>query len=275
MNILEIAKAHNWNMPTVCPVCGSTLEINSSGVVFCPNKECEQKVLHKVGKMTSVWNVLEIGPSIIKDFVRAEKIKSNYEFLSKLGNPSLDEICGKNAEKIRRNFNKVLSSKMKTADFLAAFDLDGYGRRSIQSLVDAGFNLDQLINHTPKIVNDIANLKGWTIDSAIELISLIDENSEDIRKCYKLVAIEDKVETVEGKFNGLSFCFTGPNDYEPSEKRKLLEQKVAELGGKVDSVKAGLSILVSSETGTAKMVKAEKLGIKTITYEEFYKMMEA
>ena len=82
-------------------------------------------------------------------------------------------------------------------------------------------------------------------------------------------------EKKEGKFSGLSFCFTGPNDYEPSEKRKLLEEKVAQLGGTVESVKNGLSYLVSSETGTAKMVKAEKLGIATITYEEFYKMMEA
>lgn len=275
MNIVELAKTHKWNLPTVCPVCGATLEINSSGVVFCPNKECEQKVLHKIGKLTGVWNVLEIGPSIIKDFVRAEKIKSNYEFLTKLKNDSLDTICGKNAEKIRRNFDKIMSKPMKTADFVASFDLDGYGRRSIQSLVDAGFTLDKLLINTPENANAIAALKGWTIDSATELLGLIDENREDICKCYKLISLDDKVETVDGKFNGLSFCFTGSNDFKPEEKRKVLEQAVVDNGGKVDSVKAGLSFLVSSETGTAKMVKAEKLGIKTISYEEFYKMLEA
>lgn len=275
MNAAEYAKSHKWNMPTICPVCGTALEINESGVLFCPNPTCEQKVLHKIQKLTNIWNVLEIGPAIIKDFVEAENITSNYEFLTKLKNPSLDNVCGKNAEKIRRNFAKRMAEPFKTADFLASFDLDGYGRRSIQSLVDAGFDLQKLVNGL-NIIPEIANVYGWTENSAKELVGLIAENKEDIEKCYKLISIEDKAKVVEGgKFSGLSFCFTGSNDFKPEEKRKLLEEKVSELGGTVESVKKGLSYLVSSETGTAKMVKAEKLEIATITYEEFYKMMEA
>ncbi len=273
MTVLEIAKAHNWNMPTVCPVCGSPLEINSSGVLFCPNKICEQKVLHKIGKMTQVWNVLEIGPSIIKDFVEAENITSNFQFLDKLNNNSLDEICGKNADKIRANFKKVLAQPMTTANFLAAFDLDGYGRRSIQSLVDEGFTLSDLLLPENKFA--IGKIKGWTVESGAELIDLILENKEDILTVKNMVTISDVVETKVGKFTGLSFCFTGSNDFNPDEKRKVLEAKVAELGGTISSVKKGLSYLVSSETGTAKMIKAEKDGVPTITYEEFYKMLEA
>ncbi len=273
MNLLELAKAHNWNMPTKCPVCGANLEINNTGVVYCPNKDCEQKVLHKVIKLTQVWNVLEIGPSIVKNFVEAENIKSIYDFLTKLNNPSLDGICGKNAEKIRRNFAKVMSAPITTSNFIAAFDLDGYGRRSIQSLVDAGLEWTDLLD-TARI-SEVSNLKGWTKESAEELFNLIQESKEDILACSKLVTIQDKVAPTGGKFSGLSFCFTGSNDYKPEEKRKLLETKVVELGGTIESVKKGLSYLVSSETGTAKMVKASKDGVPTITYEQFYKMLDA
>lgn len=273
MNLLELAKAHNWNMPTKCPVCDADLEINTTGVVYCPNKECEQKVLHKIIKLTQVWNVLEIGPSIVKDFVEAENIKSIYDFLTKLKNPSLDEICGKNAEKIRHNFEKVMSAPITTSNFIAAFDLDGYGQKSIQSLVDAGLEWTDLLDVS--CVSKVSSLKCWTEESAKELFNLIQESNEDILACSKLVTIQDNATPVNGKFSGLSFCFTGSNDYKPEEKRKLLETKVIELGGTIGSVKKGLSYLVSSETGTAKMVKAAKDGIPTITYEQFYKMLEA
>ena len=269
----ELAKKYNWGLPTVCPCCGVNLEVNDSGEVFCPNDSCAKKIEHAIIKMSNKWNVLEIGPRIVEDFVKEANIKSLAQFLREIDSPILDNVAGKNAEKIRKNLKAAMSTKRTLANFISAFDIEDFGERRLQTLVDAGYNTIESFFEKAN-ARDISNIKGWTLDSGIKVLQALSEIKKDLLEVSKLCNIGEE-EKKEGKFSGLSFCFTGPNDYEPSEKRKLLEEKVAQLGGTVESVKNGLSYLVSSETGTAKMVKAEKLGIATITYEEFYKMMEA
>lgn len=271
----ELAKKYNWGLPTTCPCCGFDLEVNDSGEVFCPNDNCAKKVEHSILKMSNKWNVLEIGPRIVEDFVKEANIQSLAQFLREIDNPILDSIAGKNAEKIRKNIKAAMAKKRTLANFISAFDIEDFGERRLQTLVDAGYNTIESFFERAN-PRDISNIKGWTLESGIKVLQALQDIENDLREVAQLCNIgeEEKVE-VDGKLSGLSFCFTGSNDFKPEEKRKLLEEKVAKLGGAVESVKNGLSYLVSSETGTAKMVKAEKLGIATITYEEFYKMMEA
>lgn len=271
----ELAKKYNWGLPTVCPCCGSDLEVNDSGEVFCPNDNCAKKVEHSILKMSNKWNVLEIGPRIVEDFVKEAKIQSLAQFLREIDNPILDSIAGKNAEKIRKNIKAAMAKKRTIANFISAFDIEDFGERRLQTLVDAGYNTIESFFERAN-PRDISNIKGWTLESGIKVLQALQDIENDLREVAQLCNIgEEEKADVDGKLSGLSFCFTGSNDFKPEEKRKLLEEKVAKLGGAVESVKKGLSYLVSSETGTAKMVKAEKLGIATITYEEFYKMMEA
>lgn len=271
----ELTKKYNWGLPTTCPCCGFDLEVNDSGEVFCPNDNCAKKVEHSILKMSNKWNVLEIGPRIVEDFVKEAKIQSLAQFLREIDNPILDSIAGKNAEKIRKNIKAAMAKKRTLANFISAFDIEDFGERRLQTLVDAGYNTIESFFERAN-PRDISNIKGWTLESGIKVLQALQDIENDLREVAQLCNIgEEEKADVDGKLSGLSFCFTGSNDFKPEEKRKLLEEKVAKLGGAVESVKKGLSYLVSSETGTAKMVKAEKLGIATITYEEFYKMMEA
>lgn len=270
MNAVDIARKYNWNMPTVCPVCGATLEINESGELFCPNKECEQKVVHSIIKLSNKWNILELGPRIVEDFVNQAKIKSLAQFIKNIDSPILDEIAGKNAIKIRNNIKNALSAPRTTANFIAAFDIEGFGERKVQTLIDAGETLETLFKTSP---NQISKINGWTVDSGAKFLQGLNEIKDYVLEVAALCNISDEKEKIYGSLSGLSFCFTGANDFKPEEKRKLLEEKVEAAGGTIDSVKKGLSYLVSSETGTAKMVKAEKNSVKVISYEEFYKLL--
>jgi NAD-dependent DNA ligase len=38
------------NLPDSCPVCGGDLEVLENGMIRCINKNCEQKVAHKIEK---------------------------------------------------------------------------------------------------------------------------------------------------------------------------------------------------------------------------------
>ena len=268
MTIAQLNSKHTWNIPEVCPCCGKPTEVNESGMVFCSNKLCSQKVIHKIIKMTDVWKVQEFGEAIVTNLVKKANLTGLYDCIeATLDGTDLVEICGKNATKIIDNLNKVLKTPMPLERFLAAFDLEGFGESKIKLLVDAGYNtLDQFASLDPAAIGKV---NGWSEESASEFINLFNENKDDIMFTSHYVTIAEKA---TGSLSGLSFCFTGPDDFK-GEKRPALEAMIESMGATASSVKKGLSYLVSSEKGTGKMEKAEKLGIKIISYEDFYKLV--
>ena len=267
MTVAALAKKYKWNMPTVCPSCGADLQVDdSSGRVYCPEVSCPQKVEHKIMKMSNEWGVLGLGPAIIESLVTQVKIKSLSEFFDNVfGKKDLDAICGKNADKIRKNLTNILATPMTTAKFLAAFDLEGFGEKKIQTAVDAGWRITN-----PDI--RLGSVFGWTNESAFDFNSKVQYDIVDIKSLLVRVKIQDNQESGGGKLDGLSFCFTGAMEL----KRSDLEKMVIDNGGKVAGVSKTLSFLVCQDldTSSGKGEKARKLGVKMITPDEFLKMVE-
>lgn len=267
MTVAELCKKYNWNMPTVCPACGAALEVDeSSGRLFCPEVSCSQKVEHKIMKMANEWNILGLGPAIIADFVKNAKIKSLANFFDEVfSSNKLDSICGKNAEKIRKNLTVAVSKPMTTAKYLAAFDMEGFGEKKIQTAVDAGWRIND-----PDV--RLGDVRGWTNESALDFNSKVQYDIVDIKSLLLRVKINDEKDKVEGgRLTGLSFCFTGAMAY----KRADLEKMVVDNGGTVSSVNKTLSFLVQSDPNStsSKSEKAKKFGTKIISPEAFLKML--
>ena len=79
MTIAQLNSKHTWNIPEVCPCCGKPTEVNESGMVFCSNKLCSQKVIHKIIKMTDVWKVQEFGEAIVTNLVKKANLTGLYD----------------------------------------------------------------------------------------------------------------------------------------------------------------------------------------------------
>lgn len=267
----ELAKKYNWGLPTVCPCCGFDLEVNDSGEVFCPNDNCAKKVEHSILKMSNKWDVLEIGPRIVEDFVKEANIKSLAQFFREIDNPILDSIAGKNAEKIRKNIKAAMAKKRTLANFISAFDIEDFGERRLQTLVDAGYNTIEsfFAKANPR---DISNIKGWTLDSGIKVLQALQDIENDLREVAELCNIGEE-EKVEGKLSGLSFCFTGAMAY----KRSELEKMVVDNGGTISSVNKTLTYLVQADPNStsSKSEKAKKFGTKIISPESFLEMLNS
>ncbi len=270
MKASELAKKYNWGMPTVCPCCGTELEINKSGEVFCPNDSCAKKVEHAVLKMSNKWDVLEIGPKVVESFVREANIKSLAQFLREIDNPKLDEICGKNAEKIRKNLKTAMSKKRTLANFISAFDIEDFGEKRLQSLIDAAMidSVEALYNLSPK---DIASIRGWTEESGEKVLEELAEIKKDLLEVSKLCNIGEEEKVAGGVLAGMSFCFTGAMAY----KRADLEKMVVDNGGTISSVNKTLTYLVQADpdSTSAKSEKAKKFGTTIITPEAFLEML--
>lgn len=68
MGTLEtLAKNHDWNLPTVCPVCGSTLTLSENHVhLSCTNEFCPSRASGTIAKWCSVMNIKEMGLTTIE-----------------------------------------------------------------------------------------------------------------------------------------------------------------------------------------------------------------
>ena len=271
MSIENIINLHNWNLPHVCPACGSELAINDNHTrIFCTNDYCPSKLSGTIMKWTNVHKIKELGLTTIEKIQELGlfvKVSGLYKDQSQ-GDILLSPVLGKNWENIKNEINS--HKKMSLAKFVAGYNIQGLGERQIIKIISA---------------KDIKDLEGFVgedkyrfiCDGIGEILSEklhegIKNNIDDMRETIKYVEIEEEEKT-DGKLSGLSFCFTGAMEF----KRSDLQKMVKENGGtNFDDVKKGLSYLVMQDLNSTsgKANKARKLGTNLITVQQFLDMVK-
>lgn len=276
MNVIDLAKAHKWNLPTVCPKCGGELILSENHKqLYCGNTNCKSYIAGRLNKWTIVNNIKEFGTATIEKI--AEKFDSInciykdevYDWLK-----TLDGYGERSVAKMRKEIEDHKS--MTLAKFIAGFNIEDIGEKIAQKIIDnvGAKKLSDLQN------KDYNNFEGDGIRrlTAMKFASGIAALADDMNETLKYVTIIEggKNEKVSGGvLAGMSFCFTGKA--EAIGSRSLCESLVIENGGSVmSSVKKGLTYLVTDDTesGSSKNKKAKELGISVITSFEFKKMIE-
>lgn len=254
----------NLNLPNVCPVCGSDLEVLENGKVRCVNKSCEQKVAHKILTFFDKLDIKGAGPAFVNN--ASKDCKSLFDFLSSLTKSNVDAVKwagGINGEKITDKVNKVLKKEIDIPTFLSCLDIEGVADGQIKKVLKANPKADLEFFIHPKNSGQFL-CEGIKDKLATTIYEGILDSKEEIENCLPFFNIgKTEEKPTGGKLSGLSFCFTGA----ACKPRKELEKMVTDNGGEVTSVKKGLSYLVTDDTesGSAKNEKAKKLGIPVIT----------
>ena len=269
MKISEIE--NKWEIPTVCPICGTEVEINSTGEVYCPNPNCEQKVIHKVQKFVNVNKIMKIGPAIITDLIKRCKITTISQFIFFVKSAQLDAVAGeKNGAKIRKNFSALMNQPISFGKFFAGFDIEDIGERKLNKLAEAGYKVADFLDDKMPAWKSVDN---WSLETYNKFCAGVVEKQADIQSMSTFFKVDGETanKAIEGVLSGKAFCFTGKcATYQRSE----LEKMVVDRGGTVTAVNKDLYALVTDDptNGSSKNVKAQKLGSKVISYEDFLKM---
>lgn len=272
-DVIKIAAAHNWNMPTVCPLCGTKLVLNENHTrLYCPNNGCKTYSISRFTKWTSVMDIKEIGKATIElisdngfeipDLYKNEKL---YEFLL-----SQEGFGEKSVEKIKKNVNA--HKEMTLAQFVAGFNIEDIGQKVIQKAIDVtGSKTIEDILNTSKSSFLTEGISEITAGKIFEGLQSLKDMMLETAKYVNIISDEEKTTPTDGKLNGMSFCFTGAMEY----KRSDLEKMVVENGGTVGSVNKNLTYLVQQDPNSTsgKSVKAKSLGIKIISPSEFLNMI--
>lgn len=268
--------------PTHCNVCGTELE-DSGSRLFCPNKDCKKRVLHRIFKWIECIDIRDFGDALVNALFKDGKINSISDIYKLtvedlvpyfVGDETQEKVS--KGEKVSLGAQKVYNSiqshrNVRLTSFIAGFDIDSIGETMVEKLIDGGFNsLEKILTADQ---DDFANVYMFAEITARSLKEGLEENEKEMRELVEngTIVIEN---LSDGKLSGQSFCFTGELK---TMKRQDAEALVKNNGGSSkSSVTKDLTYLVTNDTtsGSSKNVKAQKLGIKIINEEQFLELLK-
>lgn len=269
----ELATQHNWNLPVVCPVCGSALDLSPNHMhLTCTNEFCSSRASGTIAKWCSVIGIKELGLTTIEKVQVQGFFSSIGKAYQELDDTAIDAymipLLGKNWSNIRKEFGA--HREMSLAQFIAGYNIAGIGEKQVQKVIDF-YSIKEFegffwSDSSQRFVCDgIGSVLSQKLSKGLEV------NKADMEETIKHIRII-KQELATGSLTGKSFCFTGAMEY----KRKDLQDMVTAQGGtNLDSVTKNLTYLViadpNSTSGKAK--KARELGITLISPEQFLEMV--
>lgn len=277
--------SNTFELPMVCPCCGEKLEvkITSGGTsqLFCENPHCAAKLVQKFVHFCEKtrMNIEGLSETTLSKFIGYGWIR-NFGDLYEL-EKHRDEIIKtegfgvKSYERLQANIEK--SRHCTLAKFLAGLGIPMVGRHAGRDLdryfdgswdafeqaIQSGFDFTQLPDFG-KIMND--NIYTWYADA---------EEAKLWRPLLNHIEFVKETSTMttntNNPFAGKTIVATGKL---VNYTRDGIQMKLLSLGATpASSVTKKTDYVIVGEKAGSKLTKAQQLGIKTLTEEEFEQML--
>lgn len=275
MNMLQtLAKNHDWNLPTVCPVCGSALTLSENHVrLSCVNEFCPSRASGTIAKWCSVIGIKEMGLTTIEKIQEQGFFSAVGKAYRELEDTAIDAymipLLGKNWTNIRKEFDA--HRDMTLAQLVAGYNIPGIGEKQVQKVIDS-FKIKKLEDFFDDVNPGRFTCDGIGFILSQKLSNGLEANKADMLETVRHIRLISPVKAA-GKLSGKSFCFTGAMEY----RRKDLQDMVTANGGiNLDSVTKNLTYLVCENLNTKsnKYKNAIKYNVKCITLKEFMQLLK-
>ena len=280
---VTVATGKRYQLPDMCPACGGKL-VREAGTadIFCPNDDCDAKVINKVIYFASrdCMDIKGLGEASIEALYDAgyvKDVKDLYTLKDKKEQLLKDGILGK-----KKGTENVLSaiekSKNNPADkVLAGLGIPLIGRRASRELMKHFCAV--YASGEEKTLFSASTEDLMVIDGIGEEMAMSVVNYFLVPKHKNLVAalFEDGVnlrattsEAASDKLAGYTFCITGTLSVGRSE----IESLITSNGGKVSgSVSKKTNYLVAGENAGSKLEKANQLGVKVLDEQSLKELL--
>ena len=263
-----------FKMPERCPVCGAkTIRLEGEAAIRCTGTECPAKLYRNLVHFVSreAMNIDGLGENII-DQLLSKKLISNIADIYKL---SFEDIASlkKNGTKFADNLINAIENSKKNDLYrlLTALGINHIGAKASKILAKKYKTIDNLMQANLEELSEIADIGPIMAKSIVEFFEE-DQTKDLIEKLKQAGVNTESLEKEEQnqKFEGLTFVLTGSLEkYTRQEATDLIEK----FGGKVSgSVSKKTDYLLAGEDAGSKLTKAQSLGVKIITEEEFEKL---
>ena len=275
--VLE-SKGKKFQDPTNCPSCHEWLKIEGK-FLTCVNDVCGAGAVGNLVKWLEALDVKDVGRKTIENLFDAELIKypSDYYTLKKEDITSLERMGEKSADKILSELES--HREVELPSFIKGLNISMFSRSRAETLVEAG--LDTLEKMQKANLKELVLIDGIEEKTALKIIEGMEEKKIEIERLLKYITFKEaeEVEMESSNLIDTSFCFTGAIQKLDSNGKRftrgMMEKLVLENGGSISKVKRGLTYLVMADPNStsSKVAKAFKLGVKLLSEESFFKML--
>lgn len=261
-----------FEMPTLCPACGSNL-VTEGPVTRCDNSECPAQLTKNIIHFASrdAMDIDGMGTNIVEIFVEKGLISSAADLYRLDRNKiiEMERFGEKSADNLLRS---VEESRNRGLDRLIyALGIRQVGQKAGKILAKKFRSLDNLAKATEDELCVTEDVGPVTARYIREYFS----NEKNLQYIEHLreagLNFEDTAEESGTKLQGLTFVLTGTlPTYKRDEAAALIERQ----GGKVSgSVSKKTSFVVAGEEAGSKLVKAQSLGIPVIDEAKLNEML--
>ncbi|VAX25443.1 DNA ligase (NAD(+)) [hydrothermal vent metagenome] len=264
-------------IPTECPVCHSKLVKPENEVaIYCENSKCSAQIKGRIIHFASkgAMDIEGLGEAIIDQFVDLGYLNSYADIYSLFDYESeLKSLEGFGEKSIEKLFTSIENSKTQPFHrVLFALGIRFVGSGVARKLADGFGSIDKLMSSTSEELEKLDEIGTRISDSVIRFLH--DPVNLDMINRLKEAGLKfetEKVPQFEQKLSGNTFVLTGTLE---KMTRKEAEEKIISLGGKpTSSVSKKTSYVVVGENPGSKLEKAEKLGVKILTEDDFIKLI--
>ncbi|MEX0962258.1 MAG: NAD-dependent DNA ligase LigA [Simkaniaceae bacterium] len=265
-----------WKMVDVCPSCGAkVIKREGEVAVRCPQtKTCPaqgmRRILFFVGK--NAMDIENLGQKVVLKLVEKNKIQSLPD-IYRLQAQDLEEIEGFKEKSIHNLLSAIEKSKKKPLSrFILALGIPFVGKTAAELLAEYAGSLKKLLELSE---NELVHIDGIGEKMAQSVVAFFQDPShkeevEELLNCG-VSPLQPKMKMKGHSFEGKTFVLTGGLEkYTRVEVIELIKERGGRVSGSVS--KKTDYVLVGEDPGS-KYEKAVKLGVKTLTEEEFIKML--
>ncbi len=258
-----------------CPVCGAEVFRPEDEVMYyCSNAACPAQVQARLELFTSrgAMDIRGVGESMSATLLREGLVKDVGDLysLTKEQVANLERMGEKSASNIINAIGK--SKDRPLARVIYALGIRHIGGEMAQVLGDHFNSLDEMANATKEDLMSIPTVGPKITESVVNFFRQ-EKNRRIIEKLRKAgVKLEKEAVKAEAlPLTGQEFVITGRLG---AFSREEVEARVKALGGTVkDNVTQKTAYLVAGEEPGSKLARAQALGIKQLTEEEFLRLL--
>lgn len=269
-------KERKFEMPKFCPVCGAEVVREfGEAATRCIGIECPARTLRNIVHFVSreAMNIDGLGEAIIEQLLDRKLIEN----IADIYYLKLEDIASlkKDGKKFAQNLiDAINKSKENDLDrLICGLGIKNVGSKLSKVLAKKFRNIDNLMNASIINLNSIDEVGEIIADNIYSFFN--QEQTIDLINRLKEANVNMnylKEETNDERFYGKVFVLTGTLEkYTRDEASEIIEN----LGGKTSSsVSKKTDFVLAGEDAGSKLRKANELGVKVITEEEFGNMIK-
>ena len=264
-----------FTLPDECPVCRTKLiRSEEEAAVRCPNVECPAQIFRSIVHFASkgAMDIDGLGPQIVRVLLDKGLIASVADLyhITEEKLLELDNFKEKSAHNLVTAIEKSKSNSLDRLIF--GLGIRGIGQASAKLLCAKFGGLDSIMQATAAEIAEIEGFGDIMADSVYSAFH--EEHMLALIQHLKDCGVNTDYEKVQqdDRFEGKTFVLTGTL---PTLKRNEAKELIEKFGGKASgSVSKKTDYVLAGEEAGSKLTKAEQLGIKIITEEEFMEMIK-